>query len=429
MNTKLHISKQHLLLKNTLALALFGSIQMNVQAALPVDAVLKFNPSQIECLGGLGTVPNCSYGMAVAGGSYFAMDTNGSGVFEQTERTAMENNEGVRLGDVQPATGSHSGTPDGSESSTIDKPWSFFANTGMTRTTSPVVIVNGDDGTGDNTASLDFSGWGVTWNGISNIPLGGDSVNFGDTGVAILNCSASCENGESFSLDYFAHIAVGDPSGFGGVFYTVHLEGVIGAGTGTPLPPTKSVAIDVTGGNSHECSQEGGSLVQATVNITTADANDIASVNWTLDGEDAGSGNSVDVFTPLGNHTLSVAVDTLASGMFDNSESVTVSDNTAPELSVHFIDRRDGQEITEVSGHGKHRITVSYDVSDICDPEPTANGVAVPVHAINDGDKIVIKNRKLATARLGTSAVNVAATAKDTSGNQRNSQATLLVIE
>ena len=307
-------------------------------------------------------------------------------------------------------------------------PWAFFANTGMHQTTLPVVVVNGDDGTSDNIASIDFSGWGVTWNGIPNIPLGGDSANFpSDTSTAVITCSSSCNIGDNFSLDYFAHVPLGDPSGFGGIYYTTHMEGVINPGS--PLPPTKSVAIQLTGGNSHECTSFDGDVIEATANIITTDTNDIAAVYWELDGTDAGSGNSTDVLTSLGDHTISVFVDTLASGSFQSSESVTVSDHTSPELDIRFIDQRSGAEITEVAGNGKHFVTVRYDAIDVCDPVPTASGIAVPVHAIDDGDTIKIEKKELTTTTLGTSAVNVSADATDASGNRRHREAQLLIVD
>ena len=259
--------------------------------------------------------------------------------------------------------------------------------------------------------------------------MGGDSANFpSDTGLAILNCSSSCDIGDNFSLDYFGHVPLGDPSGFGGVHYTAHLEGVIDPSS--PVPPTKSVSIGLTGGSSHECaSHNGGSIVKATANIITTDTNDIAAVNWELDGADAGSGNAVDIFTPLGEHTISVVVDTLASGSFPSSESATVSDRTSPELDILFIDQRSGVEITEVTGDGKHFVTVRYDVTDICDPAPTASGIAVPVHAIDDGDTIKIEKKQLTTTTLGTSAVNVSADVSDASGNRRHREAQLLIVD
>jgi len=417
------------LLRRSLLLAILGTAQTEAQAALPSDAILAFDPGITSCTQGAGTPPdNCSFGTNVATGSYFAMDANGDGTFGGNEKSAIERSEGVRIGDIQPASGSHTGTPDGSELPSIDMPWAFFGNTGMHQTTLPIVIVNGDDGTGDSIASVDFSGWGVTWNGIPNIPLGGDSANFpSDTGVAVITCSSNCSIGENFSLDYLAHVPSGDPSGFGNVHYMVHLEGMVDPGS--PIPPTKSVSIQLTGGSSHECASYGGSTIEATANIITTDTSDIAAVNWALDGTDAGSGNTVDIFTTLGNHSISVDVATLASGSFQSSTQATVSDRTAPELDIRFIDQRSGVEITEVTGNGKHFVTVRYDVTDVCDPEPTASGIAVPVHAIDDGDTINIEKKKLATTTLGTSAVNISADTTDTSGNRRHREALLLILD
>lgn len=427
MKNKQPIKPRQNLLKSALVLTVCGTVCTEVQAALPSDAILGFNPGQVACAVS-GTPPNCSYGQIVTSGSYFAMDANGNGTFSPGEKLAIEMSEGVRLGDVQPASGSHGGAPNGSEFPSIDLPWSFFGSTGMHQTILPVVIINGDDGTGDNIASIDFSGWGVTWNGIPNIPMGGDTVNFpSDTGIAVVTCSSACNAGDNYTLDYLAHVPIDDPSGFGGVYYTVHLEGVINPGS--PLPPTKDVTIQLVGGNSHECSSPEGGIIEANANIITTDINDIASVNWTLDGADAGSGNSVNISSPLGDHTIGVVVVTLASGIFESTESVTVSDNTAPELNILFIDRHTDEEITEVAGDRRHLVTVRYDVVDACDPDASASGVAVPVFSIEDGDDIIIKNKELATAILGTSAVNVSAEAIDVSENRRQRSATLLILD
>ena len=144
---------------------------------------------------------------------------------------------------------------------------------------------------------------------------------------------------------------------------------------------------------------------------------------------DAGSGNTVDIFTSLGDHAISVSVDTLASGSFQSSTPVAVSDNVSPDLGIRFIDQRTGAEITEVTGNGTNFVTVRYDVTDTCDPDPIASGVAVPVHAVDDGDTIVIQKKQLSTTTLGTSAVNVSAVATDASGNQRHREATLLIVD
>jgi len=156
--------------------------------------------------------------------SYFALDTNANGTFEVAEQFTTTMNEGIRIGVAQPASGSHSGSPDGSETSSIDNPWLFSGNTGMHSTTSPVTELS--------PGVLDFSGWTVNWNGFV-IDLGGDA-GAGDTGLAAITCSTPpCSANDTYVLDYFAHVPQSDPSEKGGVFYSLHLEGQISA---VPVP-------------------------------------------------------------------------------------------------------------------------------------------------------------------------------------------------
>lgn len=214
-----------------------GAITNQALAALPTNAILQFNAGAKTCILG-GTAPsNCDFGVTTTTGSYFSMDSDGNGSVIDSERTAISVNAGLAIGSNQPASGSHSGAANGTESPGIDNPWEFFGNTGMHQTTSNVdILTNGDTGT----VTLDFSGWNVTWNGIASIPMGGDTANFTeDNGIAELTCEATCAAGETFTLEYginnvadggatgSAHVPLGDDSGFGGVAYTVRLEGTI----------------------------------------------------------------------------------------------------------------------------------------------------------------------------------------------------------
>jgi len=162
--------------------------------------------------------------LAFGEGSYFAMDMNSDGAFTSEEQFAISMFEGLRIGAIQTASGSHSGVPDGSESPSIDNPWQFSGNTGMHSTTSAVTEVS--------PGVLDFSGWAVNWNG-ALIPMGGDLLR-GDTGLASIACtSLTCSTGSSFVLEYFAHIQQVDPSNKGGVKYALHLEGRVNT---VPVP-------------------------------------------------------------------------------------------------------------------------------------------------------------------------------------------------
>ena len=219
-------------LSAAMAVAL-GSGSLNLQAALSTGSVMAFDPGRCAD-GSLATqTTNCYYSPPVSSGSWFAMDGNGDGDLKEKERTGITRLNGVRIGAVQPASGSHAGAPDGTENPDIDMPWGFFGNTGMHQTTSALVELS-DDGAGNLT--LDFSGWDVTWNGIPSIPLGGDTANFpSDTGIAAVTCAdPACADGTAFTLDYNAHVPVGDPSNFGGVLYGLHLEGTISQPGGAP---------------------------------------------------------------------------------------------------------------------------------------------------------------------------------------------------
>jgi len=173
-------------------------------------------------------VSNATFQFSTA--SYFGLDSNTDGIIQIDEQTPISQFAPLALGVIQGASNSHIGAPDGSENPAIDNPWNFFGSTGMSQTTLPIQILS-DDGAGNVT--LDFSGWGITWNGIANVALGGDSTVPADTGIATLTCAIDCAVGDSYVLDYAAHIQQSDPSGKGGVLYALHLEGTVSA---VPVP-------------------------------------------------------------------------------------------------------------------------------------------------------------------------------------------------
>ena len=134
--------------------------------------------------------------------------------------TPLTSFEGIILGSAQPATGSHSGAPNGTENPSITEPWVSSGSTGMHHSTTPITVISSSG----NTAILDFSGFGMTWNGIPNISLGGDPANFpNELGTATVICGLDCSVGDTYVLDYAAHEA---PE-VGGQLHTIHLEGTI----------------------------------------------------------------------------------------------------------------------------------------------------------------------------------------------------------
>lgn len=203
-------------LSTAIGLALSG-VTLHVNASLTSGAVLQFtlgSTTDPDC-------PLCPHYVTDIYGSYFALDTNGNGI-EANEKTPIGSFNGIHIGSSQAAGGSHSGPIDGTESPNIDMPWTYFGNTGMHQTTSPITVLN-DLGA---TKELDMSGWSATWNGIPSIPLI-------QTSSALISCStSSCSVSSTYTLDAAFHVSGIGGTGFTTVNYALHLEGHV-----VPLPP------------------------------------------------------------------------------------------------------------------------------------------------------------------------------------------------
>jgi len=235
------------LLSTAILAAMATGISTTASADLAATATLNFDA-------GVTTV-SYSGTAFVKSGSYFGMDVSGNGKVTAAERTAISQNDGLILGTSQAASGSHGGVIDGSESAGFDNPWEFFKNTGMHYSSTPSTVLTATGAT----ATVDFSGWGVTWNGIPAINMGGgtqdcgtttdgvcinpaDSSDIGGifnngTGVATITCAVDCAEGDTYTLDYAATVPQGDASNFGGVGYVLHLVGTVGAATAAvPVP-------------------------------------------------------------------------------------------------------------------------------------------------------------------------------------------------
>jgi len=189
-------------------------------AALTSGTLLTIDPGQTACVSPASSSSSCI--TSVTSGSYFGFDLNADGRVTRGEQIAMSPgyDGGLLIGQIQPDPGSIR-IPE-VEGAGIDQPWVFFGMTGWHETTSPVT-----DLTGSGTVrQLDFSGWGININGVF--------WDMGNGGTATISCSSSaCADGDSYTLDYSATVPVGEPIGFGGVFYQLHLEGRISA---VPVP-------------------------------------------------------------------------------------------------------------------------------------------------------------------------------------------------
>jgi len=215
---------QKTILSSSIALAL-GMASYTAQASLTSSATLDFTLGTVQLVAcTYGTTPPCArdrFNITDIVGSYFGMDLQGNGVVDPFEKLPISSFNGIHIGTVQGASGSHTDQIDGTENPNIDNPWEFKAGVGMHQTTSPITV-NG--GSGDD-LTLDMSGWNITWNGIASIPMV-------QQGAATISCTTggSCSDNSNYTLDAAFHVS---GAGFTTVPYTLHLEGTISS---VPVP-------------------------------------------------------------------------------------------------------------------------------------------------------------------------------------------------
>ena len=217
-------------------LLLVGLSSANHAWALNSGDILTINagtcPPTVSVIAGAPTAPP-----AAGQGSCFGMRMNSTLVFQ----TRIQGYNNIVIGSTQPASGSHSNLPNGSESPGIDQPWEFFSNTGMHLTNIPTTEISPN-------SILNFSGWTVTWNGIAAINMGTGAHGPGYiNGQAQIVCSpTNCSNGATYTLAYTATVP-SDSVSFPNVNYSLRLEGTVVVPGGAQSLPVGIAAGGVGG--------------------------------------------------------------------------------------------------------------------------------------------------------------------------------------
>jgi hypothetical protein len=192
---------------------------------------------------------------------------------------------------------------------------------------------------------------------------------------------------------------------------------------GAPSPGIE-VEILAEGGTYQECNDVGGNNVELSAVVELTNGAELASIDWEVDGDAAGSGYSITPFLSLGSHSISVTA-TGVSGIYDTaSTTIQVADTVEPSLSIEFVDSRTGQVITSVNGARVTFVEVRLNGSDVCDADVEVGGTAKPVFDISGGEVIRVQGRNN-KVDIPTSAIEVTATAIDDSGNKQLEQAVL----
>lgn len=245
--------------------------------AADVGAVKLPDGTQLSFLAGASQVVGCGFGtinqttgtctfngtstgteLTDVGGSYFGMDTNGDGIFQPGDKTILSMFSPIVFGaPSQKSLGAHPGPIAGGEQPTIDTPWFFAGNTGMSQFGTPPTTIT-DLGGSQN---LDFSGWQVVWSGFNETNTLGTGAGFtyipmGD--VASLECfppgstglpsepppsppptAKPCASGDDYIATMDAHV----PTAFTTTAYQLHLQGTV---TLPGEPPTSTDVPTVT---------------------------------------------------------------------------------------------------------------------------------------------------------------------------------------
>jgi hypothetical protein len=192
---------------------------------------------------------------------------------------------------------------------------------------------------------------------------------------------------------------------------------------GEPSPGIE-VEILVEGGTYQQCNDVGGNNVELFATVDLTNGAELASIDWEVDGNAAGTGDSITPFLSLGTHSISVTA-TGISGVYDTaSTTIQVVDTIKPSLSIEFVDSKTGQAISSVDGARVTFVEVSLIGSDVCDADVEVAGVASPVFDIT-GNKVIKIQGNNNGVDMPVTAIEVTATATDDSGNKQLEQAVL----
>ena len=191
-------------------------------------------------------------------------------------------------------------------------------------------------------------------------------------------------------------------------------------------PPELGVTLDMAGGTTQECSETGDSTVELTATVTLVGGAELGSIDWFVNNESAGSGKTITPFLALGPHTVDVVATVVTGESGNDSVSVDVVDTTATALEVADLNQA-GDVVTAISA-GNH-VTARLTPTDICDPAPTAEGAAVPVFEVADGDVIKLQGGKINTVELPTTAIELSGSTTDVPGNSRSGMAALSITD
>lgn len=210
----------------------------------------------------------------------------------------------------------------------------------------------------------------------------------------------------------------GDGDGFPGMFIVDEVfSGLLININLSISDPGIFITAEVPNGNPQECVAHGGNEHIVTLSSVLPENDAIDSVVWLLDGEYVGDGISQQlIFFPLGEHSLQVDIATVNGGTATETQTVTVTDRTDPELSADLepVRKRNHKHKRK----GVEKFTLVTAVSDICDPEPVIIESVMGLD-VEPGASVNIKRNK-GRVLFETDEITLYVVAEDESKNRQS---------
>ena len=183
--------------------------------------------------------------------------------------------------------------------------------------------------------------------------------------------------------------------------------------------------IEISTSAKIECTANQSGQLTANAALSNNAVDPISSINWYLNGQFVGSGDSLTTEAPLGSNQLLVKGATSTGVEVEVATVVTVVDSQGPQINVSFSDRF-GRPVNEITRKGLHQLTFQTVAIDACEGElPTTATGGV---SLSNGDQLAIHATQQEVI-LGTTEFSVNAFATDSSGNESSEEARLLIVD
>ena len=183
--------------------------------------------------------------------------------------------------------------------------------------------------------------------------------------------------------------------------------------------------LEISASAEIECTANQSGQLTANATFSNNAVDPFSSINWYLNGQFVGSGESLMTEAPLGTNQLLVWGTTSNGAEVEVATVVTVIDSQGPEINISFSDKF-GRPVNEITRNGLHQLTFQTVAIDTCEGElPTTATGGV---SLSNGDQLAIHATQQEVI-LGTTEFSVNAFATDSSGNESSEEARLLIVD